>query len=74
MCLYDIPSDPCEENDLSKYFPSVVRRMKKALVDYRKGLVPQIEGEIDIEQDDPKLFKYTWNPWLDCNDSTCQVA
>lgn len=74
MCLYDIPSDPCEENDLGKYFPSVVRRMKKALVDYRKGLVPQIEGEIDIEQDDPKLFKYTWNPWLDCNDSTCQVA
>ncbi|ERL90859.1 hypothetical protein D910_08204, partial [Dendroctonus ponderosae] len=68
VCLYDIPSDPCEENDLAKYFPSVVRRMKRALVDYRKGLVAQIEGDIDIENADPKLFKYTWNPWLDCND------
>ncbi|CAH1124701.1 unnamed protein product [Ceutorhynchus assimilis] len=74
VCLYDIPSDPCEENDLAKYFPSVVRRMKRALVDYRKGLVAQIEGDVDIEAADPKFFKYTWNPWLDCNDVACQVA
>ncbi|KAH0999948.1 hypothetical protein HUJ04_008182 [Dendroctonus ponderosae] len=74
VCLYDIPSDPCEENDLAKYFPSVLRRMKRALVDYRKGLVAQIEGDIDIENADPKLFKYTWNPWLDCNDVACQIA
>lgn len=71
VCLYDIPSDPCEENDLAKFFPSVVRRMKRALVDYRKGLVPQIETQQDIENADPKLFKYTWNPWLDCSDATC---
>lgn len=48
--------------------------MKRALVDYRKGLLPQIEGDIDIENSDPKLFKYTWNPWLDCNDVGCQIA
>lgn len=72
--MYDIPSDPCEENDLAKFFPSVVRRMKRALVDYRKGLIPQIETEIDIENADPKLFKYTWNPWLDCADSACQIG
>ncbi|CAH0561206.1 unnamed protein product [Brassicogethes aeneus] len=71
VCLYDIPSDACEENDLAKYFPSVVRRMKRALVDYRQGLVPQADQEIDIENADPKLFKYTWNPWVDCSDSTC---
>ncbi|XP_066257279.1 arylsulfatase B-like [Euwallacea similis] len=74
VCLYDIPSDPCEENDLAKFFPSVVRRMKRALVDYRKGLVPQIEGELNIEGADPKLFKHTWNPWVDCIDATCQIA
>ncbi|XP_076256834.1 arylsulfatase B-like [Rhynchophorus ferrugineus] len=74
VCLYDIPSDPCEENDLAKYFPSVVRRMKRALVDYRKGLIPQIEGEVDIEAADPKLFKYTWSPWVDCADATCNIA
>lgn len=74
VCLYDVPSDPCEENDLAKFFPSVVRRMKRALVDYRKGLEPQPEHEdIDIEGADPKLFNYTWNPWLDCLDATCQA-
>ncbi|XP_060530933.1 arylsulfatase B-like [Cylas formicarius] len=74
VCLYDIPSDPCEENDLAKFFPSVVRRMKRALVDYRQSLVPQIEGEIDIDMADPKLFKYTWNPWVDCSDLTCELS
>lgn len=73
MCLYDIPSDPCEENDLAKYFPSVVRRMKRALVDYRKGLVPQTDREIDIDAADPKLFRYTWNPWLNCVDASCPI-
>lgn len=71
VCLYDIPSDACEENNLAQYFPSVVRRMKRALVDYRAGLVPQLNQQPDIEKDDPKLFDYTWNPWLDCLDSTC---
>ncbi|RZC40775.1 arylsulfatase B-like, partial [Asbolus verrucosus] len=68
VCLYDIPNDPCEENDLAKYFPSVVRRIKRTLVDYRKGLVPQIETTVDIENADPKLYRYTWNPWRDCAD------
>lgn len=71
VCLYDIPSDPCEENNLAQYFPSVVRRMKRALVDYRAGLSPQLNQEPDMEKDDPKLFEYTWNPWLDCADATC---
>ncbi|KAJ8909740.1 hypothetical protein NQ315_013544, partial [Exocentrus adspersus] len=73
VCLYDIPSDPCEQNDLAKFFPSVVRRMKRALVDYRKGLVPQQEQEIDIQTAEPRLFRYTWNPWVDCSESTCQI-
>ncbi|KAL3266708.1 hypothetical protein HHI36_010869 [Cryptolaemus montrouzieri] len=71
VCLYDIPSDPCEENDLAKFFPSVVRRLKRSLVEYRKDLLPQIEQESNIERADPKLFKYTWNPWLDCSDLQC---
>ncbi|KAG5865681.1 hypothetical protein JTB14_030945 [Gonioctena quinquepunctata] len=73
LCLYDIPSDPCEENDLAKFFPSVVRRMKRALVDYRAVLVTQIEEETDIENANPKLFHHTWNPWLDCTDSECLI-
>lgn len=71
VCLYDIPSDPCEENDLAKYFPSVVRRLKRSLVEYRKDLKPQLEQEFDIEKADPKLFKYTWNPWIGCADVEC---
>lgn len=71
VCLFDIPSDPCEENDLAKFFPSVVRRLKKSLVEYRKDLVQQIEQDLNIEKNDPKLFKYTWNPWLDCANAEC---
>ncbi|XP_017769891.1 PREDICTED: arylsulfatase B-like [Nicrophorus vespilloides] len=74
VCLYDVPSDPCEENNLASFLPSVVRRMKRALVDYRSGLTPQISGKVDIEKDDPKLFQFAWNPWLDCSDSTCAAA
>ncbi|KAK9875600.1 hypothetical protein WA026_009402 [Henosepilachna vigintioctopunctata] len=65
VCLYDIPSDPCEENDLAKFFPSVVRRLKRSMVEYRKDLLPQFEQVSDIERADPKLFEYVWNPWLD---------
>ncbi|EFA02301.1 arylsulfatase B [Tribolium castaneum] len=71
VCLYNIPNDPCEENDLAKFFPSVVRRIKRTLVDYRQGLVPQIETSIDIENADPKLFQFAWNPWRDCSDAAC---
>ncbi|XP_068907047.1 arylsulfatase B-like [Tenebrio molitor] len=71
VCLYDIPNDPCEENDLTKFFSSVVRRIKRTLVNYRKDLVPQIETTIDIENADPKLFQYAWNPWRDCSDVAC---
>lgn len=74
LCLYDIPSDSCEENDLAKFFPSVVRRMKRALVDYKKGLIPQQEIEIDIENANPKLFKFTWNPWLECANPDCELS
>ncbi|XP_023025565.2 arylsulfatase B [Leptinotarsa decemlineata] len=73
LCLYDIPSDPCEENDLAKFFPSVVRRMKRALVDYRKTLVDQFAEETDIESANPKLFNHVWNPWLDCTNSDCSI-
>lgn len=71
-CLYDIPSDPCEENDLAKFFPSVVRQMKRALVNYRTSLISQLEEETDIDNADPKLFKYTWNPWSECTKPDCQ--
>ncbi|KAF5269794.1 hypothetical protein FQA39_LY08575 [Lamprigera yunnana] len=71
VCLYDIPRDPCEENNLAKYFPNVVRSMKRALLEYKSGSIAQINLNPDIEKDDPKLFQYTWNPWLDCVDATC---
>lgn len=47
--------------------------MKRALVDYRKGLVPQQEEEIDIQNANPKLFKFTWNPWLECANPDCEI-
>ncbi|XP_018331767.1 arylsulfatase B [Agrilus planipennis] len=71
ICLFDIPKDPCEENNLVNFFPSVVRRMKRALVDYKSSLVPQPTRSFDIENADPKLFQFTWNPWLECANPSC---
>lgn len=73
VCLYDILRDPCEENNLAKYFPNVVRSMKRALVEYKSGTVPLVNQNSDIEKADPKLFQYTWNPWLDCAVATCKA-
>ncbi|KAF5285021.1 hypothetical protein FQR65_LT02333 [Abscondita terminalis] len=73
VCLYDVPRDACEENNLAKLFPNVVRSMKRALIEYKSGSQSQINQKLDIEKDDPKLFQYTWNPWLDCADVTCKA-
>lgn len=73
VCLFDIRIDPCEENNLATFLPSVVRRMKRAMVDYRAGLVPQQARTVDIEKAAPELFQFTWNPWLDCGDAECKA-
>lgn len=53
------------------FLPSLVRQMKRKIVEYREGLVEQQEKYLDIENSDPKLFHYTWNPWKDCLDLAC---
>ncbi|XP_044731215.1 arylsulfatase B-like [Chrysoperla carnea] len=67
-CLYDISSDPCEEHDLSQLFPYVVRRLKKSLVDYRAGLIPQKNAPSDPAAIADN-FGYVWTPWLDSSSS-----
>lgn len=55
------------------FLPSLVRQMKRKMVVYREGLVEWQERNLDIENSDPKLHHYTWNPWRDCADATCSA-
>ncbi|KAK9731198.1 Sulfatase [Popillia japonica] len=73
ICLFNLTKDPCEEDNMVNFLPSLVRQMKRKMVVYREGLVEWQERNLDIENSDPKLHHYTWNPWRDCADATCSA-
>ncbi|XP_077296913.1 arylsulfatase B-like isoform X2 [Arctopsyche grandis] len=63
-CLFDMDSDPCEQRDLSRIYPHIVREMKRSLVYYKGRLVPQKPRKQDYRAN-PSRFNYTYHPWLD---------
>ncbi|KAJ1529683.1 hypothetical protein ONE63_006438 [Megalurothrips usitatus] len=65
LCLYDVQNDPCEKNNLADIYPSVARALKRTLVRYRAGLVPQPNTPNEPALADPKLFGGAWSPWHD---------
>lgn len=64
-CLYDVQNDPCERNNLADIYPTVARALKRTLVRYRAGLVPQPNTPMQPSQADPKRFGGVWSPWGD---------
>lgn len=46
----------------------MVRRLKKSLVDYRAGLIPQTNAPSDPAAIADN-FGYAWTPWLDSSSS-----
>lgn len=64
-CLFDIYTDPCEENDLSATNADIATKMYNVLLRHTHLLVPQLNKPWDIAGADPAKFNNTWTSWLD---------
>ena len=73
-CLYDVLNDPCEKNNLADIYPTVARALKRTLVRYRSGLVPQPKTPQEPLLADPKRFGGAWSPWQEGPESASQLA
>ena len=61
-CLFDLQQDPCEYNDLSTQYPSIVKKLKKKIKEYRRGMVKQ-RNKKRQEEADPDRHGGVWGPW-----------
>ena len=61
-CLFNLQQDPCEYNDLSAQYPRVVRKLKRRIERYRRGMVKQRNRRRE-EEADPDLHGSVWGPW-----------
>lgn len=67
VCLYDLKTDPCELNDLSLQYPSVVTNLLNRINEYKLTLVPQLYSPMECDLANPALFNGTWSPWYNEN-------
>ncbi|KAG0721425.1 Arylsulfatase B [Chionoecetes opilio] len=63
-CLFHIPSDPCECNNVASMYPEYVDILKTRLEIYSSTMVPLANKERD-PNGDPRYWGYTSTNWLD---------
>ncbi|XP_064114170.1 arylsulfatase B-like isoform X2 [Macrobrachium nipponense] len=63
-CLFHIPSDPCEYNDIAALHPDVVSIAKILLAQYNATAIPPGNKPFDPAAN-PKYWGYTWTNWKD---------
>lgn len=63
--LFNMYTDPCEENDLSTTNPDIATKMYHVLLRHKQFLVPQLNKPWDTAGADPAKFSDTWTCWLD---------
>ena len=65
-CLFHLKSDPCEYNDLSEKYATLLKMLKTRLEQYRSGMVPtrKLPGD---KASNPKYHDGVWMPWKDSN-------
>ncbi|KAK3762415.1 hypothetical protein RRG08_061665 [Elysia crispata] len=61
-CLYYIPSDPCEYNNIAKNNSEIVVMMLKRLSEYAAYMVPPANKPYD-PQGNPRFHDGAWVPW-----------
>ena len=66
ICLYNIRSDPCEYNDLSKVYPNIVRNLWKKILNYNKTSVLPLNKPIDPKAN-PIYHNNIWDVWVHSN-------
>ncbi|GFO20218.1 arylsulfatase j-like [Plakobranchus ocellatus] len=61
-CLYHIPSDPCEYNNIAASNTEIVTKMLKRLAEYTKTMVPPANRPFD-DKGNPRHHEGAWVPW-----------
>uniref|UniRef100_A0A7S2DNA7 Uncharacterized protein n=1 Tax=Octactis speculum TaxID=3111310 RepID=A0A7S2DNA7_9STRA len=65
-CLYNVTSDPCEQRDLSKYYPTVVQEMRNTLLSYAPNATwdwKVYDGDFCDADANPWNHGGVWTPW-----------
>ncbi|KAL5009447.1 hypothetical protein ScPMuIL_011752 [Solemya velum] len=66
LCLFHIPSDPCEYNNIADQHPDIVSMMLDRLAQYNSTMVAPGNKPFDPEAD-PKKHDNCWVPWIKLN-------
>ncbi|KAK9509481.1 hypothetical protein O3M35_006791 [Rhynocoris fuscipes] len=67
-CLFNLKLDPCEQINLAKQNPLIVKEMEQALLQYRETMV-KAKNVPSESTADPMLWNGTWSCWRDELDS-----
>ncbi|GAB1863453.1 Arylsulfatase B [Camponotus japonicus] len=63
-CLFNIYQDPCEDNNLVKQFPTIVRKLQEELKKFNNTAI--LPGNLPWDSKaDPSLWDHTWNNFGD---------
>lgn len=62
-CLYHIPSDPCEYNNIASDHPDKVKALVKRFNEYRETMVPAGNKPFD-PHGNPINNAGKWIPWM----------
>ncbi|KAL8594525.1 hypothetical protein ACOMHN_028879 [Nucella lapillus] len=62
-CLYHIPSDPCEYNNIAASNPGTVAKLYGRLMEYSYTMIPPGNQPLD-DRGNPKYHNNTWVPWV----------
>lgn len=62
-CLYHIPSDPCEYNNIAASNKDLVVQMLTKLIEYENTMVPKLNTPVD-PLGNPKYHDGAWVPWV----------
>ncbi|XP_060557801.1 arylsulfatase B-like isoform X1 [Ruditapes philippinarum] len=62
-CLFHIPSDPCEYNNIAYQNKDLVIQMLARLMQYQNTMVPPLNGPVD-PAGNPKYHDGAWVPWV----------
>jgi hypothetical protein len=62
-CLFYIPDDPCEFNNIASQHPAIVKQLINRIEEYRRTMVAPGNKPID-PKGNPALHGGAWEPWL----------
>ena len=62
-CLYHIPSDPCEYNNIAAQNQDLVIQLLTKLMKYEDKMVPPLNNAVD-PAGNPKYHNGAWVPWI----------